>query len=83
MLIAGPVCLLLTPPFQVADESNHFMRAIQISQNQPIAITRTPNEKGAFVPDTVIPFVAVFSPMMFAPEKKLTPHMLTALQSAR
>ena len=31
-VLVGMACLILTPPFQVADEPSHFFRIVQIAQ---------------------------------------------------
>lgn len=37
LFFCGLLFLFVTPPFQVADEINHFLRACQIARNVPIA----------------------------------------------
>lgn len=51
--IVGLLYLFLTPPFQVADEQNHFFRAWQVSTGQFSAISHD-NRLGGYVPKSFI-----------------------------
>lgn len=57
--LLGLAYLALTPPFQVPDEPNHFLRAFQISQGS-IRGVRQHDRTGGFLPITVIQYVAFF-----------------------
>ncbi|MCP1230069.1 DUF2142 domain-containing protein [Acetobacter indonesiensis] len=71
MLIAGIECIVLTPPFQVADEFNHFMRAIQISEGHIVGIRRDPLTAGGILPSSLINMGQSFNYLKFSPDKKV------------
>jgi uncharacterized membrane protein len=48
----GLMVLLLTPPFQVPDEINHFYRAYQISEGNFIAVKQD-NRVGGYIPTSL------------------------------
>ncbi len=52
-LIFGILFLLITPPFQAADEYNHFYRSFQISEGQIIA-QKHQKGVGGFLPKTLV-----------------------------
>lgn len=53
LLIAGGICVFMTPPFQVADEPNHFMRAVQIAQGEIFMHRRSPTDVGSYLPQSI------------------------------
>lgn len=59
MLIAGLECVVLTPPFQVADELNHFMRAVQIAEGGVIGTRLSATQSGGVLPSPPVPHGAV------------------------
>lgn len=52
-LLLGLACVLLTPPFQVADEAEHFFRIVQITDGQIIG-DRRGSESGGLVPAALV-----------------------------
>ncbi|PCD80442.1 DUF2142 domain-containing protein [Acetobacter orleanensis] len=77
MLVTGFFCIILTPPFQVADEPNHFMRAMQIANGGLVGIRRSPLESGGMLPQSVPIVTASFDKLKSAPQEKVTPNMIT------
>lgn len=71
LLIAGIECVVLTPPFQVADEFNHFMRAVQVSQGTGVGIRRDPTTAGGVLPSSLITMGQSFDYLKFNPDKKV------------
>ena len=67
--LLGLTYLVLTPPFQVPDEPNHFLRSFQVSQGVILGVKQH-NQAGGFLPRTVIQEVAFFSHLAFKPEKQ-------------
>jgi len=49
----GLLIVLITPPFQIPDEINHFYRAYQISEGQLIAVKHD-NRIGGYMPKSLI-----------------------------
>lgn len=69
-VIYGILFLVITPPFQVADEYNHFYRAFQISEAHIIA-ERQQNQVGGLLPKSlVITANKVSQNLIFHPENK-------------
>lgn len=78
-LIFGILFLLITPPFQAADEYNHYYRAFQISEGQIIA-QKYQNQVGGFLPKSLVTTterVSVGIP--FNPEGKQKPEKIFSL----
>lgn len=78
-LIFGILFLLITPPFQAADEYNHYYRAFQISEGQIIA-QKHQNQVGGFLPKSLVTTterVSVGIP--FNPEGKQKPEKIFSL----
>jgi uncharacterized membrane protein len=78
-LIFGILFLLITPPFQAADEYNHYYRAFQISEGQLIA-EKQHEEVGGFLPKSLVTTterVSVGIP--FNPEGKQKPEKIFSL----
>lgn len=71
------------PPFQVADEPNHFMRVLQIAQGNLVGIRQSKTESGALLPMTAPMFAASFNKLPFAPQEKVTADMLVKAMSLR
>ncbi|MFT8587992.1 DUF2142 domain-containing protein [Acetobacter orientalis] len=82
-IINGLLCITLTPPFQVADEPNHFMRVLQIAQGNLVGIRQSKTESGALLPMTAPMFAASFNKLPFAPQEKVTADMLVKAMSLR
>ena len=52
-ILMGSACLILTPPFQVADEPSHFYRIVQIAGGGIIG-ERRGAESGGMIPVALI-----------------------------
>jgi len=69
-LIFGVLVILITPPFQVPDEHNHFFRALQISQGDLIPPIKG-QVMGAFIPvNAIITGGELASYLAFNPQSK-------------
>ncbi|MBA3920202.1 MAG: DUF2142 domain-containing protein [Nostocaceae cyanobacterium] len=69
-VVFGLLFLFITPPFQVADESNHFLRAFQISELGIIA-TKQENQIGGFLPKSLLQTInEVSKDIRFKPQNK-------------
>ncbi len=73
--VCGFFYILLTPPFQVPDEENHFYRAWQISTGQLSAV-QIDNRVGGYVPANLVEFASAFKPLPLNPHQKITPEEL-------
>lgn len=51
--ILGLACLILTPPFQVADEPSHFFRIVQIAEGKIFGV-RKGAESGGEIPSALV-----------------------------
>lgn len=60
MLVAGLFCIILTPPFQVADEPAHFMRTFQIAGGGLVGVKRSSSESGGVLPVSVRQLIDIF-----------------------
>lgn len=67
--VAGAAYLVATPPYQVADEPQHFLRAVQVSQGQIFA-TAHGTQLGGVLPVAVIQDSTRFTHMAFHAEIK-------------
>jgi uncharacterized membrane protein len=70
-LFFGILFLLVTPPFQVPDEPNHFFRAYQVSEGKFIAEKRD-NATGGLIPKSLVDTTAIWQDIRFHPERKTT-----------
>lgn len=78
-LIFGILFLLITPPFQAADEYNHFYRSFQISEGKIIA-ERQQNQVGGFLPKSLVTTTQKVSVgIPFNPEGKQKPENIFSL----
>lgn len=68
--IWGILTVFLTPPFQVADEPNHFYRAVQIASGTFYPETKN-NQVGGTIPVSVINTCTMFTDIPFHPERKI------------
>lgn len=68
--IFGIIYLLLTPPFQVADEYNHYYRSFQISEGNYIAIKKDNFVGGELPKSLLITASEVSKEIPFHPENK-------------
>ncbi len=79
LLLAFPVVLLLvyaTPPFQVADEANHFLRAVQVETGHLIATKRGNQAAGGEIDGQAIDVSRAFDDLKFHPDHKLETSLL-------
>ena len=58
-LAFGFIMIIVTPPFQVPDEINHFYKAYQISDGQFISIKHD-NRLGGYIPSSIVDFTNSF-----------------------
>jgi len=58
--IAGITFLIVTPPFQVPDEINHFYKSYQISEGKFLSET-TDNRLGGYIPKSLVETTQSFS----------------------
>jgi uncharacterized membrane protein len=68
-LIFGNVLVFVNPPFQAADEAQHFFRAWQITQGEFVAREKTADgEYGGYLPTSLEGMWERFKPMAMHPE---------------
>lgn len=60
LIVAGGLCVFMTPPFRVPDEPNHFMRAVQIAQGQIFIHRRSSTEVGSNLPQSILDLNQIF-----------------------
>ena len=78
-LIFGILFLLITPPFQAADENNHYYRSFQISSGQIIA-EKQQDEVGGFLPKNLVTTTEKISAgIPFNPKAKQNPESIFSL----
>lgn len=70
-LLFGILFLLIIPPFQVADEINHFYRAYQVSEGKIIAEKRD-NVTGGLIPKSLVKSAIIWNEIPFHPDRKTT-----------
>lgn len=84
-LILGVTCILLTPPFQVPDEPQHFYRAYQVSELRPLALVALNNgqREGTLLPTSLATFVDAsgVAAIRFRPANKVDPTKLAAARA--
>lgn len=68
--------MFMTPPFQVADEPSHFLRAVEITQGGVFAHPRGSTEIGSNIPQSIVSMTHLFDAMAFHPDVKVTPDEL-------
>jgi uncharacterized membrane protein len=69
VLLFGATFAIVTPPFQVADESGHFYRAYRVSEGR-LDLLQTPGRKEAPLPVNVRRTVKLFGGLAFHPERR-------------
>jgi uncharacterized membrane protein len=70
-IIIGNALIVIVPPFQAADEAQHFFRAWQITEGQFICRDKTSlGEAGGYLPFSVYAFWMRFEPMAINPDVK-------------
>ncbi|OUJ05929.1 DUF2142 domain-containing protein [Gluconobacter sp. DsW_058] len=63
--------VIATPPLQVADEPNHFQRAIQISQGQLIGHRFSASDSGGVIPEDSVVFAYRYDDLKGRYERKV------------
>src|SRR4051794_7427052 len=69
VLLFGATFAIVTPPFQVADESGHFYRAYRVSEGR-LDLLQTPGRKEAPLPVNVRGTVKLFGDLAFHAERR-------------
>ncbi len=67
----GVIFSVITPPFQVADEINHFYRAYQISEGNFNAL-KVDNRVGGYIPKSIVAFTSKFRQFTLNKYNKIT-----------
>lgn len=70
--------MLITPPFQVADEPAHFFRAFQISEGQLLPQKQS-DGIGGFLPESIASTVTIFDGLPFHADKEQKPENIFKL----
>src|SRR3954466_7071345 len=80
VLLFGALFALVTPPFQVPDETEHFDRAYWVSEGR-LDLLPVPVRTAAPLPESVRRTAELFADLPFHPERKTSPRaILTAFQ---
>lgn len=86
VLIAFPcmlVCIFMLPPFQGADEDNHFFRAEQIALGNFVGTGNHKDSAGGFVDTSSIEVSRLVNHIKFHPEEKISPDEITTLNKLK
>lgn len=75
-LITGMFCVILTPPFQVADEPAHFMRVLEIADNELVGVKYSRLASGTMLSQSVPVLEGIFDKLALSHQSKVTPEML-------
>jgi uncharacterized membrane protein len=70
-LLFGSLFVFLVPPFQVADEFNHFYRAWQVSDGVLLGVRTSDNRLGGELPVSVAKITQVFRSLPFQPKNRI------------
>jgi uncharacterized membrane protein len=80
VLLFGATFAIITPPFQVPDETEHFDRAYWVSEGR-LDLRPVPVRTAAPLPESVHRTAELFADLPFHPERKTSPRaILTAFQ---
>ena len=71
--ICGVLYLVITPPFQVADEDRHFYRAYQVAEGGWLPVTHD-GQVGGWLPKSVVKSGSSTSYMKWNTARKITRH---------
>src|SRR4051794_26406295 len=86
-LVLSLACMLLlvfvTPPIQVPDEENHFLRADQISLGGLTGQLFGPTSAGGNVDSNAVAFARPFRELEFHPERHVAAEMMAAVLHLR
>lgn len=77
VLLFGATSAVVTPPFQVPDETAHFYRAYQVSEGR-LDLLPAPGQVGAPLPASVHRIGELFADLPFHPERKTSPGAILA-----
>lgn len=78
----GFLLAIVTPPFRVPDEINHFYRAWQVSEGVFSSVNKN-QRLGGYVPKSMITFSSTFRPILTNTYNKISPAELWATHSIR
>jgi uncharacterized membrane protein len=70
-LLFGILFVCIVPPFQVADEFNHFYRAWQVSDGVLLGVRTSDNRLGGDLPVSVAKITQVFRSLPFQPKNRI------------
>jgi uncharacterized membrane protein len=70
-LLFGSIFVFVVPPFQVADEFNHFYRAWQVSDGVLLGVRTTDNRLGGDLPVSVTKITQSFRSLPFQPNNQI------------
>jgi uncharacterized membrane protein len=70
-LLFGSLFACIVPPFQVADEFNHFYRAWQVSDGALLGVRTSDNRLGGDLPVSVAKITQVFRSLPFQPNNRI------------
>ena len=77
------VQVYLTPPIQVADEENHFLRALQVADGQLVGLKIEGGNAGGLLDPEAPTFAHAFDALKFRPDLKLDPGTYAAAAEQR
>ncbi len=80
LLFFGLLLVIVTPPFRVPDEINHFYRAWQVSEGDFSSVNNN-QRLGGYVPKSMITFSSRFRPILMNIYNKISPAELWATHS--
>jgi hypothetical protein len=83
LVTALPTVVLLsflTPPFQVADEGNHFRRVVHILRGGIVGKRVSQDMSGGPIPAPAVDIDVPTVPLINHPERKVDPAMVAALR---
>jgi uncharacterized membrane protein len=67
----GSIFIFVVPPFQVADEFNHFYRAWQVSEGILVGVRTSDNRLGGDLPASVVKITEPFRSLPFHAENRI------------
>jgi uncharacterized membrane protein len=77
VLLFGATFAIVTPPFQVPDETAHFYRAYQVSEGR-LDLLPPPGQVGAQLPASIHRMGELFADLPFHPERKTSAGAILA-----
>ncbi|MDZ7880747.1 MAG: DUF2142 domain-containing protein [Saprospiraceae bacterium] len=75
-LLFGSFFVCIVPPFQVADEFNHFYRAWQVSDGILLGVRTADNRLGGDLPVSVAKITQVFRSLPFQPNNRIKSNII-------